>query len=83
MLSLDLLDPKERSIMEFVMARAQESGTPFLSLFSPPEILAMAQQAGFKTSQYVSANDLYQRNFASRSDGLHAGNAEAFLVANT
>jgi methyltransferase (TIGR00027 family) len=83
MLALDLLDPQERSIMEFVMKKAQESDTPFLSLFSPSEMLAMAKESGFNKSQYVSANDIYQRYFANRADGLRAGNAEAFLVATT
>jgi methyltransferase (TIGR00027 family) len=83
MLALDLLPPQEKSIMEFVMKKAAESGTPFLSLFHPHEILAMAQEAGFKQTQYVSADELYQRYFASRSDGLNAGTAEAFLVATT
>lgn len=83
MLSLDLLSPQEKSLMEFVMKRAQESGTPFLSLFPPLEILAMAKEAGFKKSRYVSAHDIYQSYFANRADGLNAGNAEAFLVAET
>ena len=83
MLALDLLAPEERAIMEFVMKKARESGTPFLSLFSPDEILAMAKDAGFKKSQYVSGEELYQRYFAKRSDGLRAGNAEAFLVATS
>lgn len=83
MLSLNLLDAKEKSIMEYVMMKAAESGTPFLSLLSPSEILAMAKKAGFKDSKYVSADDIYQRYFADRSDGLRAGSAEAFLVANT
>jgi methyltransferase (TIGR00027 family) len=83
MLSLDLLEPAERSTMEFVMKRAQEAGTPFLSLFSPSEILMMAKESGFKASQYVSADVLYKKYFASRSDGLRAGNAEAFLVTAT
>lgn len=83
MLALDLLDPKERSIMEFVMNKAGESGTPFMSLFSPPEILAMAKDSGFKKSQCLSGNDLFQRYFANRTDGLNPGNAEAFLVAMT
>lgn len=83
MLALDLLAEKERSIMEFVMEKAKGSGTPFLSLFSPDEILALAKEAGFRNSQYVSGDDLYQRYFAKRSDGLMAGNAEAFLVATT
>lgn len=83
MLSLDLLDPEERSSLEFVMKKAREAGTPFLSLFSPPEILEMAKETGFRKSQYVSSNDLYQRYFANRSDGLRAGSAEGFLVATT
>lgn len=83
MLTLDLLDSKERSIMEFVLKKAEDSGTPFLSLFAPLEILSLAKKAGFKNSLYVSAEDLYQRYFSNRSDGLRAGNAEAFLVART
>lgn len=83
MLSLDLLEADERAVMEFVMKKAKESGTPFVSLFSPPEMMALAHEGGFKKSQYVSAQDLYQRYFAHRTDGLHAGNAEAFLVAMT
>jgi methyltransferase (TIGR00027 family) len=83
MLSLNLLESKERSMMEFVMKKAQESGTPFLSLFSPEEILAMAKENGFKDAKHVSAKDLYQRYFASRTDGLNAGSAESFLLAMT
>jgi methyltransferase (TIGR00027 family) len=83
MLTLELLDPKERSIMEFVLKKAEESGTPFLSLFSPPEILSLANKAGFIKSLYVSADELYQKYFSKRSDGLRAGNAEAFLIART
>jgi O-methyltransferase involved in polyketide biosynthesis len=83
MLALDLLEPEERSIMEFVMKKAQESGTPFISLFAPPDMSALAKEAGFKEAQYVSANEIYDRYFAQRSDGLRAGHAEAFLVATT
>lgn len=83
MLTLDLLEPKEASILEFVMKRASESGTPFVSLFSPSEISSMAVEAGFKKTKYVSGEDLYQRYFANRSDGLRAGHAEAFLVSMT
>lgn len=83
MLALDLLSPDEKSLMEFVMKKAAESGTPFLSLFSPPDILTLATDAGFAKSEYVSAYELFQRYFAARNDGLNAGNAEAFLLART
>lgn len=81
MLATELLEPKERAILEFVMKRAQEAGTPFMSLFIPSDLLTLAKDAGFKHTQYVSANHLYQLYFAQRSDGLNAGHAEAFLVA--
>lgn len=83
MLKLELLEPKERGIMEFVMKRAAESGTPFVSLFKPEEIQSLAAEAGFKSSRYVSARELFNTYFASRTDGLRAGDAEAFLVAKT
>lgn len=83
MLSLDLLPPQERAIMEFVMKRAAEGGTPFLSLFRPDDLVAMARDAGFKDARYVSAQDLFARYLANRKDGLNAGSAEAFLIATT
>jgi methyltransferase (TIGR00027 family) len=83
MLAPELLPSDERSILEFVMKKARESGTPFLSLFTPPEILAMAKEAGFKKSQYVSGDDLYRHYFAQRSDGLKAGSAEGFVLTVT
>ena len=83
MLTLELLDEKERSIMEFVMKKAGESGTPFLSLFSPAQIMDMAKEAGFLTSAIVSGDEIYQKYFARRPDGLRAGRAEAFLVATS
>ena len=81
MLALDLLEPKEKSVMEFVMNKAKESGTPFVSLFAPEDIVALAKAAGFKEAKFVSARQIFQTYFASRSDGLNAGEAEAFLVA--
>lgn len=83
MLSLDLLAPDERAVMEFVMKKTSEAGTPFLSLFSPTEILDLAKEAGFRMSQYVSGEDIYQKYFADRTDGLRAGHAECFLVATS
>lgn len=82
MLAPDLLDPGERATLEFVMKRARESGTPFLSLFAPPEIVALAKEAGFPQARYVSAEEIYESYFTGRPDGLRAGNAEAFLVAS-
>jgi methyltransferase (TIGR00027 family) len=83
MLSLELLEGAEKASMEFVMKRTQEAGTPFLSLFQPSEIVSMANEAGFQKAQYISGEDIYQRYFSNRTDGLRAGIAEAFLIATT
>jgi O-methyltransferase involved in polyketide biosynthesis len=63
---------------------ARASGTPFLSFFTPPEIQALAREAGFSEARHVSAADLTRRYFAGRTDGLRPpNNAEELLVANT
>lgn len=83
MLSLELLPAAERSVMEFVMKKAAESGTPFVSLYSPDEIAATAKDSGFKTARVVSGEDVHRRYFAGRDDGLNGGTAECFLIATT
>ncbi|MBO0723253.1 MAG: class I SAM-dependent methyltransferase [Blastocatellia bacterium] len=81
MLPLDLIDPAERSQFQTVLDAARAAGTPFLSLFSPSEILALARTAGFREVRHVSRDDLVQRYFAGRTDGLAPATGEEFLVA--
>ncbi len=83
MLTPDLMAPEERSSMEFVMKKAEEAGTPFKSLFTPPEILMLAENAGFTKAQYISFEDLALQYFSDRSDGLRPPSAEGFLVVTT
>lgn len=82
MLALNLLEPQERTVMEFVMKKAAESGTPFVSLFTPDEIVNLAQSCGFRAAAHVPAQEIFKRYFKSRTDGLRAGQAEAFLIAS-
>ena len=63
---------------------ARQSGTPFVSFFTPQEILALAHEAGFREARHVSAGDLTRRYFAGRTDNLRPpNNAEELLVANS
>ena len=82
-LPLELIDPEERPQHEAVYKRARAAGTPFLSFFSPSEMLALAQEAGFSKTRHVSTADLTQRYFSGRADGLQPASGEAFLVATT
>jgi methyltransferase (TIGR00027 family) len=82
LLPLELADPDIRPGLEMAEKGARASGTPFLSFFTPPEILALAHEAGFREARHISAADLTRRYFAGRADGLRPpNNAEELLVA--
>jgi len=84
LLPLALADPQARPGLEMAERGARASGTPFVSFFTPPEILAMARDAGFRVARHVSADALAERYFANRSDGLRPpGRAEELLLAST
>jgi methyltransferase (TIGR00027 family) len=84
LLPLELTDPEIRPGLERAVQGARASGTPFISFFTPAEMLALAGKAGFREAQHVSAAALTQRYFASRADGLRPpNNAEELLVATT
>lgn len=68
--------------MERAAEGARAGGTPFLSFFTPAEMLALAREAGFRDVQHVPAATLAERYFAGRTDGLRPpNNAEELLVA--
>jgi methyltransferase (TIGR00027 family) len=81
-LPLELLEPEDRPGRQAAENGARASGTPFLSFFTPPEMLALARDGGFRDGQHVSADTLNQRYFAGRADGLRMAR-EDFLVAAT
>jgi methyltransferase (TIGR00027 family) len=84
LLPLEMADPEVRPGLEMAEKGARASGTPFVSFFTPPEILTLAHETGFSEARHVSAADLTQRYFAHRTDGLRPpNNAEELLVAKT
>jgi methyltransferase (TIGR00027 family) len=84
MLPIELVDPEVRFGVERAAEGARASGTPFISFFTPTEMLALARDAGFKEVRHVSAAMLAQRYFSGRTDGLRPpNNSEEILVATT
>jgi methyltransferase (TIGR00027 family) len=82
LLPIELTDPEVRPAMERAAEGARASGTPFISFFTPTEMLALAHEAGFRDVQHVSAAALAERYFAGRTDGLRPpNNSEEMLVA--
>jgi methyltransferase (TIGR00027 family) len=80
---VDLVGPEEQVIHRATDAAARAAGTPFISYYSPDEILTMAREAGFTTARHVTAGDYTQRYFADRTDGLRPFTTEELLVATT
>ena len=80
-LPIELADPALRPGLELAQKGARASGTPFVSFFTPAEILTLADQAGFREVRHISAADLRERYFAGRTDGLYpADGGEEVLV---
>lgn len=82
-LPLEFADPSERAAREAAQRGARASGTPFVSFFTPSEMLALAHEAGFGEVRHVAPTTLSQRYFAGRTDGLSPPSSEALLVAMT
>jgi methyltransferase (TIGR00027 family) len=84
LLPLELADPEVRPGLQLAEKGARASGTPFISFFTPMEMLTLAREAGFREVQHLSAAILAQRYFAGRTDGLRPpNNSEELLVATT
>lgn len=82
-LPIELLDEEDKPLQLIAEKGAREAGTPFVSFFTPNEILALANEAGFKESKIVSTKDLEQLYFINRNDHLLPSSGEIFLLATT
>ena len=80
---LELVEPDEQEMHQATDRAARASGTPFISYYSPEEMLAMARTAGFTAAQTVTGADYTQRYFAERTDGLRPFMTEELLLATT
>ena len=78
-----LLDDADSSGLQAAEKGARASGTPFISFYTPQEMLALAREAGFTGTRHVSGSSLAGRYFADRTDGLRPSSGEDLLVATT
>jgi hypothetical protein len=61
---------------------AKASGTPFVSFYTPAEMVELARDAGFADARTVSGAFLAERYFADRTDGLRPSSGEDLLLAS-
>ena len=79
----ELLDDADRPGFEAAERGALAAGTPFVSFYTPDEMLALALEAGFRAARHVAGTALAARYFADRTDGLRPSSGEDLLVAST
>ncbi|MGW1216516.1 class I SAM-dependent methyltransferase [Streptomyces sp. NPDC002499] len=75
------VEPEEQPQLRAAMKGARAAGTPFQTFFRPPQILALARETGFRTARHVSAEELAERYFAGRTDGVRPSRGEELVVA--
>jgi methyltransferase (TIGR00027 family) len=83
MLPAELLDDTDRPALQATRTSARAAGTPFISFYTPPEMLALARATGFSDAEHVPGSLLADRYFAGRADGLRPSSGEDLLVATT
>ncbi|MFE9418660.1 class I SAM-dependent methyltransferase [Streptomyces griseofuscus] len=81
LLPVDLLDATDRPALRASESGARSSGTPFISFYTPEEMLALAREAGLTDARHVSGTSLGDRYFANRPDGLRPSSGEDLLLA--
>ncbi|MEV6147436.1 class I SAM-dependent methyltransferase [Streptomyces sp. NPDC051992] len=79
----ELLDDADRTGLQESEKGARASGTPFVSLYTPRDMLALARGAGIADARHVPGALLAERYFADRTDGLRPSSGEDLLVATT
>lgn len=83
MLPLGLVNPEDQPGYQMAMKGAKNSGTPFISFFSPQEMLDLARKTHFKKVEHFSTASLASRYFSGRSDGLRPSTGEELLIVTT
>ncbi|MFE6664833.1 class I SAM-dependent methyltransferase [Streptomyces sp. NPDC057697] len=79
----ELLDDADRPALQESEKGARASGTPFVSFYTPQDMLALAREAGIADVRHVPGALLAERYFAGRTDGLRPSSGEDLLVATT
>ncbi|MEU7245516.1 class I SAM-dependent methyltransferase [Streptomyces sparsogenes] len=81
LLPIELVDEADRPGLRASEEGARASETPFISFYTPAEMLALARDAGFGDVRHVSGSSLAERYFADRTDGLRPSSGEDLLLA--
>jgi methyltransferase (TIGR00027 family) len=77
----DLLDGEHLELAEYSIESCASRGEPWLSLYQPAEMRAIAKRAGFSESELFSPDAAAERYFSNRRDGLRVPRHEQLFTA--
>ncbi|MQA08622.1 MAG: SAM-dependent methyltransferase [Pseudonocardiaceae bacterium] len=83
LLPAELVDETDRPGLRASEEGARTSGTPFISFYTPKEMLTLASKTGLKEVRHVPGTSLAEYYFTNRPDGLRPSSGEDFLLATT
>lgn len=83
MLPFDMVDTAERGGLQGAARGARASGTPWISFYTPDEIVALARDAGFAAVSHITTAELAESYLTDRTDALRASSGERILLART
>jgi len=79
---LTMLNPVERVINEAIGQRAIALGEPWLSTFDPKQLQRQLLEQGFSTAESATPEDINERYFDRRKDGLRMGRGVNIMCAS-
>jgi hypothetical protein len=80
---VDDVEPEQRAQLEVAVRGARAAGTPFLSFFTPEQMLALGRECGFRDVRHVPAAELAERYFGGREGGAAPSRGEEVMVGST
>jgi methyltransferase (TIGR00027 family) len=83
LLPKETVAPSERAKRDGAEKSARKSRTPFISFFTPSQMLALAREAGFSQVEHISGKSLTRRYVTDRTDDNGLPSAEEMLVAQS
>lgn len=82
-LPFDLVDEPERLALGGAARGAQASGTPWISFYTPEEIVFIAKDAGFADARTLMSSEITERYLGEGTAPLRASSGEGVLIART
>lgn len=80
---VSMLNPIERVVSEVVGQQAAAVGEPWLSTFDPVRLQGQLLELGFGSARSATPDELNERYFGRRKDGLSVGGSTRIMCATT